>query len=151
VVVPAGITRVTSVAGTHVRAEVIAQFGRISDGQVAMPIEMYNDPGGVVPVPVENGMVGEVIAARDVTQLPSYRDIIFIDLGSTDGVVLGDVFEVLRPLSSEETNGDGALEQVSLLQIVHVRENSASGLMVNVRDIGTRTGAAVRLVRKMPS
>ncbi len=153
VIVPSGLVKVTSVAGSNVRAEVVTQFGRISDGQVAMPVEDYSDPGDVVPVPIENGMVGEVIAARDITQLPSYRDIIFINLGASDGVALGDVFEVLRPLGGEETAAafDDATEQVALLQIVHVRENSASGLVVNINNLGTGPGVSVRLVRKMPS
>lgn len=151
VVVPSGITRITSVAGTHVRAEVIAQFGRISDGQVAMPVEHYPDPGELVPVPVENGAVGEVIAARDVTAVTNHRDVVFIDLGSSDGVSLGDIFEVLRPIGGEAPDGGMATRQVAQLQIVRVRENSASGLVISIRNIGTGSGAPVRLVRKMPS
>jgi hypothetical protein len=151
VVVPSGLAKVTSVAGSQVRAEVVTQFGRISDGQVALPIEHYADPGDVVPVPIENGMVGEVIAARDVTPVPNHRDIIFINLGRSDGVALGDIYEVLRPVGGSEMAAHGDTEQVSLLQIVHVREHSASGLMVNIRNLGTGPGADVRLVRKMPS
>jgi len=151
VVVPTGLVEVTHVAGSHVRAEVITQFGRISDGQVAMPVEAFTDPGEVVPVPIENGAVGEVIAARDITQLVNHRDIVFIDLGRSDGVALGDIFEVVRPVGSEESSVGAAPEQVARLQIVHVRENSASGLLVNIRNLGTGAGASARLVRKMPS
>ncbi len=151
VVVPSGLAQVTSVAGSNVRAEVITQFGRISDGQVAMPVEHYDDPGDVVPVPIENGMVGQVITGRDITQVPSYRDVIFINLGASDGVALGDIYEVLLPIGDAESAVAAETEQVSLLQIVHVQENSASGLMVNIRDLGTGPGAEVRLVRKMPS
>ena len=151
VVVPSGLARITSAAGSDVRAEVVTQFGRISDGQVAMPVEAFDDPGDVVPVPIENGVVGEVIAARDITQVLNYRDVVFINLGRSDGVALGDIFEVLRPLGGEETTANAATEQVAQLQIVHVREHSASGLMVNIRNLGTDIGAPVRLVRKMPS
>jgi hypothetical protein len=151
VVVPSGLARVTDVAGSNVRAEIITQFGRISDGQVAMPVEAFDDPGNVVPVPIENGAEAEVIAARDFTQFANDRDIVFINLGRSDGVALGDIFEVVRPLGSEEANFDFADEQVARLQIVHLREHSASGLMVNIRSLGTVPGARARLVRKMPS
>jgi len=150
VVVPSGLAQVTHVAGTNVRAEIITQFGRISDGQVAMPVEEYDDPGSVVPVPIENGVEAEVIAARDLTQIANDRDIIFINLGRADGVALGDIFEVLRPVGSEEPNFDSVDDQVARLQIVHLREHSASGLVVNIRSLGTDAGARARLVRKMP-
>ena len=151
IVVPTGLAKVTWVAGSQVRAEVVTQFGRISDGQVALPVEAYADPGDVVPVPIENGTVGEVIVARDLTQLTNHRDIVFIDVGRSDGVVLGDIFEVLRSVGSEESTVEPATEQIARLQIVHVRENSASGLLVNIRNLGTGPGARARLVRKMPS
>ena len=151
IVVPTGLAEVVSVAGTNVRAVVVTQYGRISDGQVALPVEEFADPGNVVPVPIENGAVAEVIAARDVTQLVNHRDIVFINLGRSDGVALGDVFEVLRSVESEDPAVGATPEQVSELQIVHVRENSASGLLVNIRDLGTGAGASARLVRKMPS
>ncbi len=151
VVVPTGIARVTSVVGSNARAEVVTQFGRISDGQVAMPLEHYYDPGDIVPVPVESGLVGEVIAIRDITAVPNHRDVAFINLGASDGVALGDIYEVLRPIGHDESAVTSDTEQVALLQIVHVREHSASGLMVNIRDLGTGAGAEVRLVRKMPS
>jgi len=151
VVMPTGLAMVTSVAGSNVRAEVVTQFGRISDGQFALPVEHYNDPGNIVPVPVENGMMGEVIAARDITPIPNHRDVVFINLGASDGVSLGDIYEVLQPIGDAETPVTAEMEQVSLLQIVHVREHSASGLLVNIVDLGTGPGAEVRLVRKMPS
>lgn len=151
VVVPSGLARITNVAGSNVRAEVITQFGRISDGQVAMPVEAFADPGDVAPVPIENGAVAEVIAARDLTQFANHRDIVFLNLGRSDGVALGDVFEVLRPVGSGDAIGEAASEQVAQLQIVHLREKSASGLLVNIRNLGTAPGASARLVRKMPS
>jgi hypothetical protein len=57
----------------------------------------------------------------------------------------------VRPVGSEESSVGAAPEQVARLQIVHVRENSASGILVNIRNLGTGAGASARLVRKMPS
>ncbi len=151
VVVPTGIVRISSVAGTRARADVIAQFGRVADGQFALPSEPFDDPGNVVPVPIANGVMGEIVTTRDVTALSGPQDIVFIDLGRTDGVTIGDVFEVLRSRDENDTFADAPWEAVAVLQIVHVRERSASGIVVAVSDLGVEAGAPVRLVRKMPS
>jgi hypothetical protein len=139
------------VAGTNVRAEVITQFGRISDSQVALPVEDYADPGNVVPVPIENGSVVNVIAKRDITQLANHRDVVFLDVGRADGVALGDIYEVIATDNRNDSDFNAVPKEVARLQIVHVRENSASGLLINISNIGTRPGAHARLVRKMPS
>jgi len=151
VVVPTGLVRVTGVAGANVRAQVVAQFGHVADGQVALPVQSFVDPGEVAPIPIENGAMGEVVALRDVAAFVGQQDVVFIDVGRADGVQLGDVFEVLGPAGESEAVTDAPGRPVSLLHVVHVREHSASGLVVSVRDLGTRPGALVRLVRKMPS
>jgi hypothetical protein len=149
VVVPTGISVVTHVSGRRVAAELVRQFGRVADGQVAMPLEPFKDPGVVVPVPVENGMEGRIVAPRDRNVVPGQQDIIFIDLGRADGVTLGDVFEVIRPVSTEL--GASAWEQVAVLHVVHVREQSSSAMLLTINGLGTEPGARLRLIRKMPS
>ena len=148
VVVPTGIARVTSVAGSLVRAQVIAQFSRVTDGQVALPLEEFDSPGDLLPVPIENGAQGEVIAPRDLHPVRQQQDVVFVDLGREDGVSLGDVFEVYGAASDDPLAGGG--KAIGVLSIVHVRSHSASGLVVNVMDLGIDPGATVRLVRKMP-
>lgn len=149
VVVPTGIAVVTHVSGRRVAAELVRQFGRVADGQVAMPLEPFKDPGVVVPVPVENGMEGRVVVPRDRNVVHGQQDIIFIDLGRADGVTVGDVFEVIRPVSTEL--GESEWEQVAVLHVVHVREQSSSAMLLTINSLGTEPGARVRLIRKMPS
>ncbi len=145
VVVPTGIAEVTRIGEDRVFAIIVSQFGRVADGQVAMPLEPFLDPGMVVPVPVSNGVEGRVIEPRDRNPVPGQQDIIFIDLGRDDGIVLGDLFVVLRegqPLPADT---------VAYMQIVHVRERSASGFLTFINDLGVVPNALVRLFRKMPS
>ncbi len=145
VVVPTGIAEVTRIGENRAFAVIVSQFGRVADGQVAMPLEPFLDPGMVVPVPVSNGVEGRVIQPRDDNLVPGQQDIIFIDLGRDDGIVLGDLFVVLREgqLSPPDT--------VAYMQIVHVRERSASGFLTFINDLGVVPNALVRLFRKMPS
>jgi len=144
---PSGIARVDQVGPEGVVAQVVAQYNRITDGQVALPIEAFTDPGMVMPVPVENGMMGSVVAPRQLNPVPSQQQIIFIDLGRNAGVQPGDLFTVLK--NSEEP-GVAPIE-IAYLRIVHVRDLSATGLLVNVMGLGIQTGAPVQLVQKMPS
>lgn len=148
VVSPTGIVRVTETAGSLVHAEVIVQFHRISDGQFALPLEPFHNPGDVLPVPIENGAIGEIIAVRDVHSVRQQQDIVFINLGRSDGVSLGDVFEVFPAQEDDQLLGGD--EPIGLLHIVHVRNRSASGFVVNLMDLGVDKGAPVRLIRKMP-
>ncbi len=145
VVVPTGIAEVTRIGEDRVFAVIVSQFGRVADGQVAMPLEPFLDPGTVVPVPVSNGVEGRVIEPRDGNLVPGQQDIVFIDLGRDDGIVLGDIFVVLR---------EGQLppaDTVAYMQIVHVRERSASGFLTFINYLGVAPNALVQLFRKMPS
>jgi hypothetical protein len=147
IVYPTGIARVDDVGPDGVVAQVVAQYNRITDGQVALPLEAFPDPGDVMPVPVENGMMGSIITPRQLNPVPSMQQIIFIDLGRNAGVQPGDVFSILKP--SDEAGI--ASRTIGYARIVHVRDQSATGLIINVSGLGIEAGAAVQLVEKMPS
>jgi len=149
VVVPVGVARVTELQRRQVLADVILQFGRIHDGHLALPLEPFKDPGQVRPTPVDYGLEGTVVAERDIHVLAGPQQIIFINRGRAEGVTVGDVFEAFRPASEEPGSSS---EQVQIvLQIVHTREHSASGLILNIEHPNLVPGMPVRLIRKMPS
>jgi len=150
VIEPTAIARVREVSGRRVVADILSQWSRVSGGQVAMPVEPFRTPAGTPPVAVENGMSGVIITPRDLQPLTGVRQVVFINLGRADGVTLGDIFEVLRP-NPPEASPETPLQQLALLQIVHVRQRSASGLLIQMTDVGFGPGSPVRLIRKMPS
>jgi hypothetical protein len=147
IVVPTGIGVVREVADDHAIAELVQQFDRVADGQRALPLEPFVDPGMVTPVPVSNGLAGELVARRHQDPVAGQQDIVFIDKGRQDGVVLGDVFSVMRPSDEQGV----APQMVGTIQIVHVRDHTATGLLIGVYDLGIDAGASVQLARKMPS
>ena len=150
VVEPTGIVETEHVTGRRIIAVIVEQFGRIADGQVALPLEPFRDPGMVVPVPVEDRLQGTIIAQRDRGPIGGQQDVVFIDVGREHGVALGDVFEVVRPV--EGVSGEEPVwEQVAVMHIVHVREKSASGMLMTINQLGAEAGVVVRLLRKMPS
>jgi len=151
VVVPAGIVRITEVQPQQILGQVVAQYGAPRAGfpYVGLPLEPFRDPGEVRPVPVEQGLEGRVIGARDEQVLVGLQEYVFIDRGRRDGVVPGDVFEAYRPAGTEQ--GDASAGPIQTLLVVHTRERSATVVVVGVTRGDLRAGMPVRLTRKMPS
>ena len=149
VIVPTGIARVTSIEEQQVLAEVVSQFGLVHDGELAMPLEPFRDPGRVRPVPVEQGLAGKLIAPRDARVIAGAQQYFFIDKGRRDGVTPGDVFEAYKP--AEGAIGTASEEVRAVLMIVHTRERSATGLLLQIMHPGLERGLPVRLIKKMPS
>ena len=149
VVVPTGIARVTSIEEQQVLARVVMQFGRIRDGSLAMPLEPFHDPGRVRPVPVEQGLEGKLIEGRDPHPIAGAQQFFFIDKGRAEGVTPGDVFEVVRP--AQGGIGTASEEVRAVLMIVHTREHSATGLVLQITHPALESGLPVRLIKKMPS
>jgi len=140
---------VTSLSDEQVLARVVAQFGRIRGGHFAMPLEPFKDPGEVRPTPVEQGLAGRLVAPRDPHWIAGAQQFFFIDKGRAEGVVPGDVFETYRPAAG--TLGSASEEVRAVLMIVHTREHSATGLILQLIHPGLDPGMPVRLIKKMPS
>jgi LysM domain-containing protein len=149
VVVPLGVARVTEVQRHQLLAEVIMQFGRIRDGSLAMPLEPFKDPGAVRPVPVERGLEARVITHRDPHPIANAQQILFLDKGRADGVVPGDLFEIYRPASN--LVGGASEQPLVVVEIVHTRQHSCSGLVLGITHPHVPEGTPARLIRKMPS
>jgi hypothetical protein len=147
VVVPTGIVRVIAVDGRDLTGKIAVQFARITDGQFALPLSTYLDPGDVRAVPIENGLRGSIIDVRDLHPVPKLLDIVFVDRGRVDGIVPGDLFEVLARSVDRDRPPQ---RRVAVLKIVRVNERSATAVILALSDIGTQPDAAVRLIRKMP-
>lgn len=156
IVMPTGVVRVVSVAGREAVAQIVEQYDQIRSGQQAMPIEPFPRSTGGRPQPVSGGIEGLVIARREVNPIPNQHDILFIDLGRNVGIVPGDRFEVLT--TPDIVNLSPAASPVlAEVQVVHVRERSATVVIQTILTPGIRTagrnatGIPVRLVAKMPA
>ncbi len=147
VVVPTGIVRVIAVDGRNLTGQIGVQFERIADGQFAIPLSTYSDPGNVRAVQIENGMRGSIIAVRDLHPVPKVQDFVFVDRGRADGIAPGDIFEVLARSVDRDRLPQ---RRVAVLEIVRVNERSATAVISGQSDLGIRAEAPVRLIRKMP-
>jgi LysM domain-containing protein len=151
VVLPTGLVRVTDVSRPENTAEVIATYAPIRSGQLVLPAEKFNDPGNVRPVPISDGVRGEVIDTRDPQILKGPQDVVFINRGKEDGVGLGDVFEIRQTPRQRLDAATTLNEVIGTLQIVHVGPRTATGRIVRVTEPKIPSGTEVRQVAKLPS
>jgi hypothetical protein len=150
VVIPTGLARVIEVVDGHYVASVVATYGPIRNGQRTLPLESFN-PGSGRAVPVSDGVRGTLIGGLGRQDLKEPQMVVFINKGREDGVAPGDLFEVRR---RPERLSDGTVrinELMATLQIVHVRERTATGLVLNVISPDIPPGTDVMQVAKLPS
>ena len=150
IVVPTGLARVTGTNNDQYTAEVVAMYGSIENGQVVLPAGRFPGPGSERAVPVENGLEGRVIGGRELRVLKHLQDVLFIDQGREAGVAEGDLFEIRREAGPRIRAADTIDELMAVGQVVHVRNRSATLLLLHVisPDIAPRT--LVRQVAKLP-
>lgn len=152
IIIPTGLIRITGTSGTQTLGEVVAVFGTIRDGQLTMPVEKFVDPGTAEYQPVTGGLEGRVLAPRDGRELRHPQEVLFIDIGSGQGVAVGDVFQARRtPGPQEKTEANAVDELMATLQVVHVRNRTATVKVLNVVSPDIKAGTRVKQIAKLPS
>ena len=151
VVVPTGMAQVVDTADGKYLAEVVAIFGAIRAGQQVLPAEHFAAAGTSHAVPLEQGITARLIGGPNRQDLKAPQMVVFLDKGRREGVAAGDLFEIRR---TPERLADGSIrvdEVMATLQVVHVRERSATARLLNVVSPDISPGTVVRQVAKLPS
>jgi hypothetical protein len=151
IVVPTGIAKITETMDDHYVATIVATYGPIRNGQRTLPIERFNPGGGTRAVPVTDGVRGSLLGGLGRQDLKEPQMVVFINKGKEDGVAPGDLFEVRR---RPGRGPDGMLrvnEVMATMQIVHVRDHTATGILLNVMSPDIPPGTDVMQVAKLPS
>jgi len=149
VVRPTGLLVVTAPDSNQVVAAVRSIYGEIRSGQRVLPAERFVPSGEQRAQPVANGVTGRVIRAREEHPMRHPLDILFLDVGRSNGVAAGDLFEVLREPGA--SSADRSTEEVmGTLQVVHVRERSATVRILTVTSPDFPDRALVRQVARLP-
>jgi LysM repeat protein len=151
IVVPTGLARIIETVDDRYLASIVATYGAVRNGQRVLPVESFNAGAGRRAVPVSDGIRGSLIGGLGRQELKEPQMIVFINKGREDGVAPGDLFEVRR---KPQRFPDGTLrvnELMATLQIVHVRDRTATGLVLNVISPDIPPGTDVLQVAKLPS
>jgi len=145
-----GLVRVTRTypSPDSVRAVVVRLFGDYRVGDSVVQAEEYPLTPGETAEPEENGLVGTVLGFAEDQVLLATSETLFLDSGSDDGVMVGDVFAVFPGTSTAET----ALfeDRLTTVRVIHASPATSTARVTEVRDAGMRPGAPVRRVERMP-
>jgi LysM repeat protein len=150
VVLPTGMIQVTDTADGKYLASVIAVYGPIRGGQKVLPLEKFGESGSAQAKPLSGGVRATFLGGAGRQDLKAPQMVVFLDKGRKDGVAPGDLFEVRR---QPERLSDGTIridEVMATLQVVHVRERSATARLLNVISPDIPPGTEARQVAKLP-
>lgn len=150
VVLPTGLLRVTSAgeAGARAAATVVAMFSTVLSGQSLIQVQPFSFSSASHAVPIDSGVVGEVIGLRSGRELVSTQEVLYINRGAEDGVRLGDVFHIA---SAPDLRRGGLVRDLADVIVVHTRPSTATCVVIEVSQPDIRPGATARQVRRMPS
>ena len=151
VVIPTGLARVLESVDDHYIATIVATYGPIRNGQRVLPAESFTPGVGRRAVPISDGVRGAMIGGLGRQDLKEPQMVVFINKGREDGVTPGDLFEIRR---SPQRLSDGTIrvnELMATMQIVHVRDHTSTGMLINVISPDIPAGTGVLQVAKLPS
>lgn len=149
IIVPTGLARIGDHTPRQTFATVIAMYGPVRMGQVALPLEPVNNPGMVQPVAI-TGPTGEIIAGRETRELEQVGGVMFINVGGAAGVRIGDFIAVHRRAGPRLNAADTADDVVAVAQVVRVGDKSSTIKLIRVIDPDIRAGAPVVRIATLP-
>jgi hypothetical protein len=142
VVVPTGLVTVSQADAEGGIGVVAKEFDRVALGDFLGPLPTYGLVPGQYPEAVSGGSEAMVMGFAGNGVLQDLGVVAFLDLGSDNGVVLGDEFDLFNPEA-----GRDVIE--GRLQVVGVRAGTSSARITQMDDAVFRQGVVVRLSRKM--
>jgi len=151
VIQPTGMATIAAVHEQVSTAIVTDVYDRVLIGDQVVEAESFEEQPGVFAQPVSTGPSGELIASMRDQPVPAVPDLVFIDVGRSQGVGLGDEFEIYAPVRRTATGYRLPEEQVGIGRVVRVTEETATLRLIEQRYPTVAKGLPVRLVRRMPS
>jgi hypothetical protein len=150
VIIPTGMATIAAVDEEVSTAIVTELYERVLIGDQAVSAERFEEEPGVFARPVSAGPNGTLIAAVREQVVPSVPDQVFIDLGRSQGIGLGDEFDIYAPVRRSLTGYRLPEEHVASGRVVRLTEETATLRLLEQRHPTIAGGLPVRLVRRMP-
>jgi hypothetical protein len=150
-VIPTGLAQITETVDGHYLASVIALYGPIRHGQRVLPVESFTQGSGVRAVAVADGVRGRLLGGLGRQELKEPQMVVFIDKGREAGVAPGDLFEARRRPARLSDGTIRVNELMATLQVVHVRDKTATAIVLSVVSPDIPPGTDVVQVAKLPS
>jgi hypothetical protein len=141
VVMPTGILTVSTIGDGFVVGTVTKEYHRIQPGDYVRPLPAYTPRPGARAEDVTGGSEAMVMGFAGGQVLSDIGHIAFLDLGSDDGVTIGDEFILYGQAVPTAREGS--------LQVVGLTQNTAAARILSMTDAVFRQGVVVRLAKKM--
>jgi hypothetical protein len=141
VVAPTGVLTVTTIGDGYVVGTILKEYDRIQPGDMVRPLPTYTQEVGVYAEEISGGSEAMIMGFAGRQILSDIGHIAFLDLGSDDGVAVGDEFILYG--SAVPTAREGSL------QVVGVSEGTSAARILSMSDDVFRQGVVVRLAKKM--
>lgn len=141
VVQPTGIATVSVIGEGEVVAVVEKVYARIQPGDLVRAVPAYSPQAGVYAEPVTGGSEAMIMGFAGEQVLTNLGHVAFLDLGSDDGVAIGDEFILYG--EAIPTSEEGSL------QVIYTTATTASARVLSMDDDVWQQGVVVRLARKM--
>ena len=152
IVEPKGILLVDSVAANTAVATIVNQFGDLKVGDLTMLLPTVPALPADKLIEVAGGPVGKVIEFLIDQPLNATTDYAFVNLGTNQGVTLGDeLLAYVAPHKSSATGPETLSEQaVARLRVIRVTTGTATVRVMRMHNAGLERGLPVRVARKVP-
>jgi hypothetical protein len=151
IVMPTGLAQVVDTVQGRYVASVIATYGPIRNGQRVLPAEKFTPPGEAHAVPVTDGVRASFLGGPGRQDIKEPQMVVFLDKGREDGVAPGDLFEIRRRAERLPDGRQLINDVMATVQVVHVRDHTATGRLLNVLSPDIAPGTDARQVAKLPS
>lgn len=149
VYLPTGVGTVAAVDGATATVVLVGMFDQVNLGDAAILPEDFPIRTLARPAAVDADLQGRVLAFRDDTPLQRTESIVFLDIGRSAGVGVGDEFEAYDP-ASQRRWGTRPEVPVARMQVVKVTEGTASVRVTHLEQPRIAVGLPVRRVARMP-
>ena len=141
VVHPTGVLTVSTVVDGGVIGVITGEYGRIRPGQFVRPVPAYDLSVGEYADPVSGGDAAMVMGFESGTLILAIGLVAFLDLGTDDGISVGDEFSLYNTSDSETVEG--------VLQVVGLSDETSAARVLRLRGAVFEQGVVVRLTKKM--
>jgi hypothetical protein len=142
VVVPTGVLTVSTILDDGVVGVVTKEYQRVLPGDFVRPAPAYTLERGATAQAISGGSEAMIMGFAGRQVINDLGHVAFLDLGSDDGITIGDEFVLYGEATADRPRGS--------LQVVGTTETMAAARIMSMVDDVFRQGVIVRLVRKMP-
>ena len=144
IAMPTGIVEITQIQPAGAVVVVREAYGRIQPGDFVRALPPFGLVPGEVLQPVSGGPVATVLGIAMPGAIQGIGHQLFLDRGARDGLMLGDVFELVWD------GGEWGEEVEGTVQVVSVQEGVATARITNVTNPVFARGVRVRLSQRLP-